>query len=322
MSDASPQLIERLRDVIKPIYRPGYGDPTGLPWLKESDLVIGYVSESGAYAYPVKTLNFRELVNDTIEGVPILVSYCPLCASGVVYSRKVNGKTLLFGNTSALYQSDMVMFDHQTGSYWFQVLGEAIVRKMTGKRLPPLPSMTIPWGEWKRLYPKTRLLVADGGVPFGFRYASDPFAGYARSVDRGNFAFPVSKEKADTRLRASEVVMTVEVNSAVKVYPLALMGDGAINDQVGGRPVVVFSRGYTGSAFLSEVSGRQLSFQMRDGLVLDRETGSTWDMGGRAVAGPLKGKSLKPLPSRRAFWFSIAGAVSNLELYLPEAGNR
>lgn len=314
---ASQPLIERLRDAIKPIYNPRYGDANGLPWLRDSDLVIGYMSESDAYAYPVKVLNFQELVNDVIDGVPLLVSYCPLCASGVVYSREVEGRTLLFGNTSALFQSDLVMFDHQTGSYWFQVLGEAIVGTMTGTRLTPLPAMTITWGKWKRLHPDTRLLVSDGRVPFGSRFASDPFEGFGESLDSGRFPFPVSEDRLDSRLRASEIVITAEVDSGIKAYPIRLIGDSAVNDRVGGQPVVVFSRGSTGSAFLATVSGNQLTFQFKDGLFVDQQTGSTWDDVGQSVAGPLIGARLEPVPSRRAFWFSIAGAVPGLELYLP-----
>ena len=89
--------------------------------------MIGFVSKTETFAYPVKILNLHEIVNDAIDGAPVLVSYCPLCASGVVYSRKLDGQVLIFGNTSALFEPDLVMYDHQTGSYWFQVIGEAIV---------------------------------------------------------------------------------------------------------------------------------------------------------------------------------------------------
>ena len=154
LSEASEELVEDLRDVIKPIYNPEYGDAEGLPWLRASDMVIGYVSESGTYAYPVKVLNRRELVNDVIDDAPILVTYCPLCASSVVYSRQVKGETLLFGNTSALFEADLVMFDHQTGSYWFQVLGEAIVGEMTGKRLTPVPFYDHPLGRLEAPAPR------------------------------------------------------------------------------------------------------------------------------------------------------------------------
>ena len=316
LSDASERLMRLLKDAIKPIYNPGYGDSMGLSWLGDGDLVIGYATNGSAYAYPIKVLNSHEMVNVVIDGVPILISYCPLCGSGIVYTREVEGQTRLFGNTSALYQSDLVMYDHQTGSYWFQVLGEAIVGNMTGNRLKLLASMTVTWGEWKCLYPDTRLLVSDGGKAFGSSYAFDPLsASYSERLDAGRFLFPVSEAKLDNRLRASEVVITAEVNSAARAYPLRRIGDDAVNDRVGGVPVVIFSRGVTGSAFLATVSGQQLTFDFKGGAFVDRETGSTWNAVGRAVAGALEGASLESIPSRRAFWFSIVGAIPGLELY-------
>ena len=97
---------------------PSYGAANALPCLEDDDLVLGYVAGDEAFAYPINILNFHEMVNDTIDGVPLLITYCPLCFNGVVFSRVVDGETLTFGNTSALYQSDLVMYDHQTNSYW------------------------------------------------------------------------------------------------------------------------------------------------------------------------------------------------------------
>ncbi len=317
LPEASERVIRRLRDAIKPIYNPDYGDKGGLSWLRDDDLVIGFTSKSGAYAYPIKPLNFRELVNDEIDGVPILVSYCPLCGSGAVYSRNLEGKTLLFGNTSALYHSDLVMYDHETGSYWFQVGGEAIVGELTGKRLTLLPSTTVSWGEWKRVYPDTRLLVGDDGDGFSRRLALDPFVGYSDSLNQGRFAFPISQDKLDSRLRAGEVVITAEVNSGIKAYPIGLIGENAVNDKVGDQPVVIFSLESAGFAYSAVVDDKPLTFQFKDGKFMDRETESTWDFSGQAVSGPLQGSRLEPLPSRRAFWFSVAGTIPDLRLYLP-----
>ena len=120
---ADEEVILDLRGAITPIYQPVYGPADDLPWLSDYDLVMGYVSGNAAYAYPINILNLHELVNDEIDGIPVLVSYCPLCASGVVYKRELNSRVLLFGITRALYQSDLVMYDHQSGSYWFQVGG-------------------------------------------------------------------------------------------------------------------------------------------------------------------------------------------------------
>ena len=119
LSEADSELIERLRDANKPVYVARYENPGDDDWLGDQDMVAGYVGhQSGqAYAYPVKFLNFHELVNDVIDDVPLIITYCPLCGSGVVFDRRVNDETLVFGNTSALYNSDLVMFDHNTGSY-------------------------------------------------------------------------------------------------------------------------------------------------------------------------------------------------------------
>ena len=317
LTESTEAERRRLRDVIAPIYEPVYGNADDLAWLEDGDLVLGYDSGSGAYAYPLKVLNLRGLVNDEIDGEPVLVSYCPLCGSAVVYSREVAGRTLLFGNTSALYESDLVMFDHQTGSYWYQVRGEAIVGELTGTRLRALPSTTLPWVEWKRLHPDTRLLVADGAERLGERYAADPFVGYGRRVDEGEFAFPVPEERLDGRLRASEVVVAVEVGSSTKAYPPGLIAEAVVNDEVGGESVVLFfpAGGGSATAFLAGVDGRTLRFEGRDHTFRDRETGSTWDAAGRAVAGPLTGTALEPLPTRRAFWFSLALATPGVELY-------
>jgi hypothetical protein len=325
LSEATDAVIRSLRDRIRPIYRPRYGEPADLPWLEDDDLVVGYLAAGAAYAYPVKVLNFREVVNDEIASTPIAVTYCPLCGSGVVYDRRVEGRTLLFGNTSALYESDLVMFDHQTGSYWFQVAGDAIVGELSGTRLRALPSATVAWESWRRLHPKTRLLVGDGDEQFGNRYASDPFAGYAASLDEERsgpspFAFPVSEERLDRRLPLGAVVIAVEAGGTAKAYPVGLMGQAAVNDVVGGRPVLVLSgaEGAVAFAFGREARGQTLTFELSAGGELrDRETGTHWDAAGRALSGPLRGATLAPLPLRRALWFSIAIALPGIELYRP-----
>ena len=327
LSIADDELIVRLRDAIVPIDQPVYGQPDALSWLEDEDLVLGYRSAGAAgaaFAYPVNILNFHELVNDEIEGVPVLVTYCPLCFSGVVFSREVQGRELTFGNTSALYQSDLMMYDHQTGSYWFQVGGEAVVGTLTGVRLILLPSATMEWGEWRRLYPDTRLLVGTAHDPEEFNqssYGRGMSSGFQDAVNREDFAFPVRKDKLDSRLSAGEIVVTIELNQSLKAYPLGLLGDAAVNDTLGGRPVVLLTRKDNRGvgAFSSSREERDLIFEYResDQAFVDRDTGSVWDVGGRAISGPLKGAQLDVLNTRRAFWFSIAIAFPGIDLFLP-----
>ena len=321
LSEASEQAIEALRDAIKPVYVPKYEPVDGVRWLADDDLVLGYVSESDAFAYPIKMLDLHEIVHDVIDGVPVLVTYCPLCGSGVVYDRELDGDTLVFGNTSALYESDMVMYDHQTGSYWFQVMGEAIVGPLTGKRLKPLASRTATWTEWKKLHPDTKVLSRDLGLLRGgpAAYEIDSFTGYRETLNRGRFAFPVSEDKLDGRLRPGDLVFAVDVNGRHRAYALGSDGARVINDEVGGQPVVVVTRpsGPSGLAYFSELDDRVLKFKLLDGALVDEGTGSLWDDAGRAVAGPLAGSELTAVPSRTSFWFSLAGALPGLELSNP-----
>lgn len=324
LSQADDQLIDRLRGRIKPIYEPIYDSVDGGDWLKDDDLILGYVSESGsAFAYPVRMLNLHEIVNDVIDGVPVLISYCPLCASGVVYSRELDGDVLLFGNTSALYESDLVMFDHNTGSYWFQVLGEAIVGPLSEKRLTMLPSSTITWGDWRELHPQTSVLSRNLGLlrsgPFGDPYGRDPFTGYDKRVDDEKFAFPVHKGKLDNRLSAGTRVIAIQVNEAHKAYPLTDRSNESIDDELSGAPVLILvnENGPSGAAYFRTVDGQTLTFTLDDDVLIDNETASQWDASGKAISGQFAGAQLTSVPSRTSFWFSLVGSLPDVQLYVP-----
>ena len=155
LDEANDGDVVRLLDAIPPIDNPAYIDPDTDPWLDDQDLVLGYVDENGqAYAYPHKILNFHEIVNDTLADVPVLISFCPLCRSGVVFDRRLGDDLrhdgeLTFSNTSALFDNDMVMVDRQTSSYWWQVPGRSIVGTLSGAELTVLPSTTTTWDRWR-----------------------------------------------------------------------------------------------------------------------------------------------------------------------------
>jgi hypothetical protein len=318
LSEAEDGRILALQDAIRPIYDPVYGPASAGDWLDDGFVVLGYISEQGTpYAYPVNILNLHEIVNDTVDGVPVLVSYCPLCASGIVYDRRLDEMELVFGNTSALYESDMVMFDHQTGSYWFQVGGEALVGELTGQRLTPLPSIMMPWGEWERLHPDTRVLSTNNNIyPTAF-YERNPFVRYQEIVNEGRFAFPVSDEVvADRRLLPGDRVLAVRSSNEERGYLLEGVGLAAINDRLNGEPLVVLiDEGPAGAAFSAQAEGRTLTFQVVGEAYVDNKTGSTWDIAGRAVSGPLQGHQLWALPTRTTFWFALVASMPGIELH-------
>ncbi len=321
LPDAPQATIDRLFNAIRPVYVPVYEGPSGGDWLLPRDLVLGYEGKTQTYAYPVKFLNSHEIVNDEIDGIPILITYCPLCASGVVFDRRIDGGTHVFGNTSALYQNDLVMIDHETGSYWFQTGGEAVIGPLSGTHLDLLPSVMMPWSDWLALNPETLVLSREQG--FGrqiSRYANDPFETYPNSVDAGRFPFPVDEDLVGEQLRLSEIVLSVRVGEIEKAYPIGRIGDNAANDEIDGTPVVVFAQqnGPSAAAYAPVVGGTTLTFSgSESGLYVDSNTRSTWDFTGRAVSGELAGERLAPLPSRRAMWFSISIAKPGIEIFFP-----
>jgi hypothetical protein len=296
-----------LRDAIQPIAEPRYVE-AAQAGLEPEEPVIGYVTASGdAYAYPHRILAIHEIVNDTLDGQPILVSYCPLCDSGIVFDRRhPDGRELTFGNTSALYENDLVMYDHQTFTYWWQVPGRAIVGELSGTALDGLPSTTTTWEEWETLHPDTQVLGPDQG--FGVDYEPRPMDGYAASLDEGQTPFPVDGEVlADDRLAASAKVVGVEIDGDVRAFPVT--GEpAAAHDTVGGQRVVALLSPDGGRAFRSETPGDRtaLTFSVaEDGRGwIDEETGTRWDAAGRAVEGDLAGTELEQLPSRSTFWFA------------------
>ncbi len=251
LSDADQETITRLFDVIAPIDAPAYESAGAAGWLNDDDLIIGYVDPGGqAWAYPARILNSREIVNDELGGQAVLISYCPLCGSGVVYSREHAGagdRTLSFSNTSALYENDMVMVDRETGTYWWQVAGSGLVGELSGSLLELLPSQTTSWSSWVEQYPDTAVMVR----PAGRDFSGDPFSSYADTLDSGRTPFPVGDGvMEDDRLASSARVVVVTQDGETRAW--AASPARSFEDQVGGLPVTVTLDGVGGTVVDSQ----------------------------------------------------------------------
>ena len=144
--------------------------------LDPREPVIGLGIGDDARAYPLRILTWHEIVNDVVGGVPVAVTYCPLCNAAIVFDRRVEGAVLEFGTTGKLRKSDLVMYDRQTESWWQQFLGMAIVGEMTGTELAMLPSRLESWARFRERHPKGRVLVPND--PDMRRYGSNPYVGY------------------------------------------------------------------------------------------------------------------------------------------------
>ena len=306
---ASDKLKADLLDAIPPLHEPKYEPASQAAWLDAGDMVIGYAKGDQAWAFPIKILNYHEIVNDTLGGEPVLVSYCPLCFSGIVFSRQLDQQTLKFGNTSALYESDMVMVDYETGSYWWQVAGRAIVGELTDRALTILPSQTTQWGAWIAQYPDSQVLSRETG--FQRDYSRDVFANYAQALDKGRFAFPVSTAALDDTLPPSTRILSVKLGDTVHAYPLTGGGQRVSADTLAGQAVVVFIDGEKGVGNVFYAEG---GFISAENHFTDTTTNSQWNLAGQAISGKLKGQILTPLPTRTSYWFSIIAAEPTLVL--------
>lgn len=203
--------------------------------------------------YPFQILVWHEIVNDTINGKRVLVTYCPLCLSGIVFDPVVAGEQVEFGTSGKLWNSNLVMYDRKTDSLWSQILGEAIVGEMTATRLEVLPSDQIRFGDWRKLHPNGEVLSRDTGATRF--YGQDPYGDYYTSP--GTF-FPVDKK--DSRLGEREFILGIVVNGKAKAYwPPAVKKAGKVEDVFQEKTIVAqYEKGIDAVRLFEKKNGGQL----------------------------------------------------------------
>ena len=322
------------RDVITPLDEPAFETvEEASQWLVDREPVVLLELNGEVRAYPLQIMTWHEVANDQVGDVPIAVTFCPLCNSAVVYQRTVDGQVLRFGVSGLLRNSDLVMWDRQTESLWQQITGEAIVGELTGTQLEFVPSSIVRWGEFRERFPDGRVLSRETG--FGRAYGINPYGGYDSSARPFLFSGEI-----DDRFPALERVVGVTVDETNRAYPFSVISqERTVNDVVAGEPILVLwgsedtasaldnpdiSEGRSvgvGVAYLRTVEGRVLTFEpLGDDTFVDRETGSTWDLLGKAIDGPLAGAELTLAVHANHFWFAWAAFFSSLPSSLVYAG--
>jgi len=306
------------KDGIPAIDRPHFvATRIARTWLKPNEPVLVLRLGREARAYPIQILMFHEIVNDTVNDVPVAVTFCPLCNASIVYERRVAGRVLDFGTTGRLRFSDLVMYDRQTESWWQQFTGKGIVGEHAGTVLKQLPSEIVAFEDFEAAH-RVRGLVLSRETGHSRPYGRNPYAGYDR-IDQSPFLF---SGKLDGRLPPMERVLSVSAGGKHRLYPLSLLERHPVaNRELGGVPYVVFARTGMASpldadrieagrsiaaatAFDRRLDGRVLEFAFRDGRWVDSVTGSEWNILGEAVAGPLKGRRLGAMVSGIHFAFA------------------
>jgi hypothetical protein len=203
------------------------------PWSDE-ELVIGVAVGGAARAYPIGLLVWHELVNDRIGGIPILVSYCPLCGTALVFDRRVAGDERRFGVSGLLYRSDQLMFDRETESLWSQISAEAVTGPSARQRLKLVRSRMQPWGDWRGTHPQTTVLSKQTGHRRSYR--DSPYGDYASS---NRLLFPVA---VDSRYHPKTRTLGLRLpDGTARAYPLdeVRKAGGRVEERLADHPVVV-----------------------------------------------------------------------------------
>ena len=300
-------------------------------WLQPQSPVIALQIGDKARAYPLAILIWHEIVNDVLSGEPVLVTYCPLCNSAIVFSREVEEDVLTFGVSGNLRNSDLIMWDRQTQSWWQQFSGEAIVGTYAGTRLQIIPSILTSYGDFAARYPEGEVLSRETG--FTREYGTNPYFNYDSTSQP--FLF---EGEIDRRLPATEHVLAGLIDGQAVAYPFSILSEGrVVNDTVGTTEVAAFWQWGAVSALdqvvidesgdigwaalynrtIETTSGTiTLTFELNEiGYIIDFETASIWDTFGTAREGVLTGTQLELLPAAPHFWFAWAAFQPETLIY-------
>ncbi len=307
-------------DGIPPIEDPVFlAVADNLEILDPAEPVVALEIDGDARAYPIRAMIWHEIVNDTVGGVPVSVTYCPLCNSAVTYRREINGVETTFGTSGSLFASALVMYDRATESMWTHFDGKAVVGVLTGTQLEAIGSPLMAWGDFTTAYPEGQVLdwTATG---FNRDYGRNPYEGYDDDTTQP-FLF---RGALDDRGLAKQRVVGIAVNDQAVAYDLNALSDGeasATNIVVGDQDLVIFWKAGQASAldegiledgrdvgsvgvFSRIVDGQSLTFDADGDRFVDEETGSVWLISGEATSGPLEGTRLDRVEHLDTFWFS------------------
>jgi len=204
------------RDCIPSIDNPKFVPASDADHVADDAVVIA-ISYAGEHrAYPARILDHHEIVNDTIAGEPIAITWCPLCGSAVGIRREINGETTEFGVSGVLFNSDLVFYDRATNTLWDQIEAKGIVGPLTGEELELVPVTMTRWSRWRGAHPDTLVLSTDTG--FVEDYSVDRYERY-----RGSAAlmFPVSQQ--DRRIQPKSVVFGFDLDQGFVAYTESLL---------------------------------------------------------------------------------------------------
>jgi len=298
------------KDGIPSIDNPKFAPVSESQFVPDTTFVIGLDINGEKRAYPLFIMVWHEIVNDSVGGVPVAVTYCPLCFTNQVFERVIDGKEVEFGTSGKLYNSNLVMYDRLTDSYWSQALGVAITGELTGYELKRIPFDVISWADWKTLHPDTLVLTTETGHIRS--YGVDPYGDYYTDP---RIIFPVEHE--DDRMHPKEIILGFYEEEVYKAYKQEDVESAiVINDKINTQSMMLVSL-FSGDsrAFDRTVDGKVLTFDFVDDVIIDLESKSEWNYDGVAISGSMEGIQLVRLPFNPGFWFEWVAFHPDTEVY-------
>ena len=298
------------KDGIPSIDDPKFVDAADANFISTDDVVLGLEINGEAKAYPLFILVWHEIVNDKVGGAPVAITYCPLCYTNQVFERVIDGKEVEFGTSGKLYNSNLVMYDRLTDSYWSQALGKAITGELTGQELKIIPFDVITWGDWKTIHPDSKVLSTETGHLRA--YGVDPYGNYYTDP---RIMFPV--DNSDDRLHPKEIILGFRDSGIYKAYKQNDVENFVvINDMISDTPLLLTSLySQNARAFDRTLNGKVLDFEFKDGTITDLQTNSEWNYDGAAISGELTGSQLQRLGFNPGFWFEWVAFHPDTQLY-------
>jgi len=315
------------RDAIPAINGPRYWTLEEASEVYTDNVPLVYVNVNGdVRGFPLEILTWHEIVNDTVGGVPVAITYCPLCNTAIAFEAQIGEEVYVFGVSGLLRNSDLVMYDRNTESLWQQSSGRAIVGTMVGARLRYVPAPVVTVGQLRSAFPDALVMSRDTG--WYRAYGQNPYQGYDNPEYGGPYGFFFDRDSIDERLPPAERVVSIEGPSgaAIAYAWSTLEREMVVHDRFDGLDLVVFwtpgalsildsgimrdSREIgTTAVFESTLDGRLLTFIVNPAddsgqTFVDEQTGTVWDIFGRGIEGELAGSQLTRVIHSDHFWFA------------------
>jgi hypothetical protein len=275
------------KDGIPAIDAPRYTPVNEVDFLEDREPVIALTVGGETRAYPLQILTWHEIVNANLGDMPVAVTFCPLCNTAIVFDRRLDGAVHSFGTTGKLRDSDLVMYDRETESWWQQFSGQALVGKLAGKKLRQLPARIVSWREFRQMHPSGLVLNRDTG--FVRDYGTNPYAGYDDVASPPIFA---ARNEDDDRLPPKERVVYVEIGEKAFAVPFPAL--------VENRTVEI------------ETDAGELVVRWRPGIASALDAAAIAE--GRDVGSASALLNGEPVPFNEPFWFAVAAFRPDIEI--------